>query len=190
MLACNPGEVDEAEAIRCAEDAYMRGVPAMGGRFVAASTERANETWVVHWNVHFEDGAVLRDGGYTTLVSADGRTRLSWGPRPLADAVEDFELSHPPVDGEERLPAGWSLERIKDMGIAAPELVTRSVTVMENGVDEMVELSARVIVDLGGMCLVLCDNEEDWHMGQWADRDTIACWGSYGTDLEYAINAL
>ena len=163
----------------------------LGGRFVAESAVRVNETWVVHWNIRLEDdGATIRDGGYTTLVSAEGRTRVSWDQRPVSDAVEDFETSRPPVDGEDRLPAGWSLERIKDMGIAAPELVTRPVTVMEYGVDDVFELSARVILDLGGLCLVLCDIEEDWHMGQWDDATTIVCWASYGTDLEYAINAL
>lgn len=40
------------------------------------------------------------------------------------------------------------------------------------------------------MCLVLSDESGDWHMGQWDDANTIACWGSYGTDLEYAITAL
>ena len=99
-------------------------------------------------------------------------------------------MPRPPVEGQEQLPAGWSLERIKDMGIVAPEFVTRSVTVMEYGVDDVFELSPRVILDLGGTCLVFSGNGEDWHMGQWDDANTIACWGSYGTDLEYPINGL
>ena len=71
IAGCDPGDVDETEAIRCAEDAYLRGVPVVGGRFVAESTERLNETWVVQWNVHLEDGATIRKDGYTTLVSPE-----------------------------------------------------------------------------------------------------------------------
>ncbi|MCP4963594.1 MAG: hypothetical protein GY925_30535 [Actinomycetia bacterium] len=108
----------------------------------------------------------------------------------MTDAVADFEADHEPVDGEDRLPGGWTLERVKDMGIAAPALVTRPVTVLEYGVDDVFELVPKVILDLGGMCLVLSDEWGDWHMGQWDDANTIACWGSYETDLEYAIIAL
>lgn len=182
--------MDEAHAIRVVEEAYLRSVPVLGGRFVAGSSELVSETWVVRWNVHREDGSTLRDDGYTTLVSATGRTRLSWDPRPVADAVAAFESDHKPVEGEDRLPDGWTLERIKDMGIAAPVIVTRSVTVMECGVDDVFELAPRVVLDRGGICLALNDESGDWHMGQWDDANTIACWGSYGTDLEYAINAL
>lgn len=62
----------------------------------------------------------------------------------MTDAVADFEADHEPVDGEDRLPDGWTLERVKDMGIAAPELVTRPVTVMDHGVDDVFELAPRV----------------------------------------------
>ncbi|MCP3878163.1 MAG: hypothetical protein GY701_07195 [Sulfitobacter sp.] len=182
--------MDEIDAIQAAEEAYLRGVPVLGGRFVADSCDLVSETWVVRWNVHREDGSMLRDDGYTTLVSAAGRTRLSWVPRPVADAVADFEADHEPVGGEDRLPEGWTLERIKDMGIPAPAIVTRPVTVLSDRVDGPVELAAVVILDLGGYCLVLTDDSDGWHMGQWTDADMIACWGSYGPDLEYAINSL
>lgn len=181
--------MDENDAIRAAEEAYLRGAPVLGGRFVAETCDQVSETWVVRWNIHREDGSTLRDDGYTALVSTKGRTRVSWDTQPVTDAVADFEADHEPVDGEERLPEGWTLERIKDMGIPAPAIVMREVTVSEDRVGGPVELAPMVVLDLGGdYCLALTD--DGWHMGQWHDANTIACWGSYGTDLEYAINAL
>ncbi len=183
--------MDEIDAVQAAEEAYLRGVPVLGGRFVAESCDLVSETWVIRWNIHREDGSILRDDGYTTLVSAAGRTRVSRVPRSAAEAVADFEADREPVAGEGRLPEGWTLERIKDMGIAAPAIVTRPVNVLEDLADGLVELDPMVILDLGGgYCLALIDDSDGWHMGQWTAADTIVCWGSYGPDLEYAINAL
>lgn len=141
------------------------------------------------WNLHAEEAPAWKDIDDTTLVSETGRTRYVDSSGSLTEAVADFEARHDPVPGEEDLPEGWSLERIKDLGLA-PVLVTRPVTVMEYGVDDLFELSPKAILDFRGLCLVLRSEWGDWHMGQWDDPDTIACWGSYGDDLGDAIAAL
>ena len=105
-------------------------------------------------------------------MSVAGSTRSSGHP-VRGCASELAKATHPPVDGEEYLPQGWSLERIKDMGFASPTLVAQRVTVLEHGVDDVFELSPQVILDVAGFCLVLDEEGREWHVGQWTDATTI-----------------
>ncbi len=90
----------------------------------------------------------------------------------------------------EKLPAGWTVERIRAMGVSDVCLVEQDIGVLEHGVDDLLELEPEVIINCGGLYLVLDRGDGEWHMGQMDGDETIVCWASYGADLERAIRAL
>jgi hypothetical protein len=93
------------------------------------------------------------------------------------------------------LPEGWTFERIREVAqvsevaLIPPETVVFLET-RDGDKSDYEQVTASVILQLGGLCLVLPDDEEDdWLMGQAADDGTIACWAYYGP-LEEALQAL
>lgn len=90
----------------------------------------------------------------------------------------------------DELPEGWTIDRIKAMGVATASLVSSTTYAVEDGVTDLIELSPTVIVDCGDQYLVHDETDNLWHMGQMDDDGTIWCWGAYGEDLGDAINGL
>ena len=89
------------------------------------------------------------------------------------------------------LPEGWTLQRIRDLGVRDVELLSiEGRDVFEDRVTDYVQLDPTVIVDCGGLCLVQDQSDGMWHMGQAENDGTIVCWGAYGEDLADAIAAL
>ncbi len=89
-----------------------------------------------------------------------------------------------------QLPDGWSLERIREMGVREVRLLSNKCYVVEDRVDDLVELDPACIIDCGGLQLLLDRADGEWHMGSMDDDGAIWCWGSYGADLAEAIRAL
>ena len=94
------------------------------------------------------------------------------------------------VDPGYGLPDGWTLDRIRRMGVKNPRLMPLDTIVLEDRVDDLVELTPVSIVDCGGLCLVLDADDGKWHMGTAGDDGQILCWVSCGSDLAAAIKAL
>lgn len=93
------------------------------------------------------------------------------------------------------LPEGWTFDRIRQLSQATEvALVASETTVFLDTRDgdrrDYERVRARVILHVGGLYLVLPEDEEDdWLMGQADDDGTIVCWAYYGP-LEEALQAL
>ena len=93
------------------------------------------------------------------------------------------------------LPEGWTLERLRQVAQATEAEVIppdRAVLLEVRTGDQTdyESVSPSVIVHVGGLYLVLPnDEEDDWLMGQADDDGTIICWAYYGS-LEEALQAL
>lgn len=88
------------------------------------------------------------------------------------------------------LPEGWDLDRVRAVGGLRdePALLPVATYVVEEGIDDLVELSPKAILDCGGLYLVL--DFAGWHMGHMdADDGSIVCWACYG-DLATALRGL
>jgi hypothetical protein len=72
----------------------------------------------------------------------------------------------------------------------APRLLdpTTPVTIETGSGARPIECS--VLIDCGDLVLAFDPVERDWLMGQQADDGTVACWASYGTDLDFALKSL
>jgi hypothetical protein len=93
------------------------------------------------------------------------------------------------------LPDGWDLTRLRSIEPAARLLPAdgRHVVVPNpiGSQTEYRELRAAVVIDVSGQCLVREAGEDAWWMDGLDPSDgTIVCWGSYGDDLDQAMQAL
>jgi len=89
------------------------------------------------------------------------------------------------------LPTGWTIERIRTLSqdrSATALSLDRLVVVEEPSQSEYTTLQPEVILGFHDLCLVLDDGE--WFMGQLDTDGSIACWASYGSDLDEAIRSL
>ena len=90
------------------------------------------------------------------------------------------------------MPTGWTLARVREVGGLAndPRLLDTAGSTATVETNEGIEpLNPLVIIDCGGLCLVL-DDDGDWYMGQPDGQEVIRCWGSYGSELDDALRAL
>ncbi len=123
-------------------------------------------------------------------VSVDCFRRIEELAQSLA-IPEEFWASADPVLLFGDFPAGWTADRVRERcgGSGPVKLLPTRTPVFESGVADILKLDPLVIVDVGGMKLVLDRTDEHWHMGQ-LDGDAVHCWGSYGTDRGVAIDSL
>ncbi|MFI0355974.1 hypothetical protein [Actinomadura sp. 9N407] len=94
------------------------------------------------------------------------------------------------------LPVDWTIERVRAVSgdDSATALPTERLVLVEERIGgqpayepvrpELVE----TILQFHGLCLVGIEGE--WYMGDLQPDGSIACWGSYGTDLQAAIRSL
>jgi len=90
------------------------------------------------------------------------------------------------------LPEGWTLERVREVGQLRdePRLLDRSTKVTLDTPTGLREVEPSIVLECGGLVLVLDASEGDWLMGQQSEDGSIVCWGSYGDDLESALRGL
>lgn len=99
------------------------------------------------------------------------------------------------IMGSMSLPDGWTLERVQRVSQAAKvELIPPDRTVFlelrTGDKTEYERVNSSVVLSVGGLYLVLPDDQEDdWLMGQADDEGPIICWAYYGP-LEEALLAL
>ncbi|MFF0012626.1 hypothetical protein [Streptomyces sp. NPDC005374] len=88
-----------------------------------------------------------------------------------------------------RLPAGWTLEEIREVSgdhNAVPLDIDRVVSSWP-AQDE--RLHAEYVLGFSGLCLVKAVNDDDWYMGSLNDDGSFLCWSVYG-DLYEALRGL
>jgi len=90
------------------------------------------------------------------------------------------------------LPVGWTLERVREVGQLrdAPYLLDRGTPVALDTPAGLEVIDPSVLIECGGLVLVLDSVESEWLMGQRADDGSVLCWSSYGADLEFALKSL
>ena len=95
------------------------------------------------------------------------------------------------VDGDD-LPVGWTLERVREVGQLrdAPQLLDRKTPVALDTPEGAQAIAPSVLIECGGLVLVLDSVEGEWLMGQQADDGSVECWSSYGPDLAFALRSL
>ncbi len=90
------------------------------------------------------------------------------------------------------LPEGWTLERVREVGQLRDEVRLldpgTSVTVETSDGPEFVD--ADLMIDCGGLVLVLDPVDGDWLMGEVDDAGVVRCWAGYGSDLGEALRSL
>lgn len=90
-----------------------------------------------------------------------------------------------------QLPAGWTLEEIRDVSgdPGAVVLGTDHVVTWRGWPDEDELLHPEIVLRFHGLCLVKPVNDEDWYMGSLNDDGSADCWSAYG-DLNEALRGL
>ena len=90
------------------------------------------------------------------------------------------------------LPVGWTLERVREVGQLRdpPHLLDRSTRVTIDTPNGVQVIDPSVLIDCGGLVLVLDSADSERLMGQQADDGSVMCWSSYGNDLEFALRSL
>jgi hypothetical protein len=90
-----------------------------------------------------------------------------------------------------RLPAGWTLDEIRDVSGDRDSVAldtNRVVTwVGRPGEDE--QLRPEIVLGFHGLCLVKLVNDEDWYMGSLNGDGSVDCWSAY-SDLYEALRGL
>ncbi|MFE9107578.1 hypothetical protein [Actinomadura geliboluensis] len=94
------------------------------------------------------------------------------------------------------LPAGWTIERVRTVSgddSAAVSPTKRPVLVEEwtdhQSAHEPVPADrVGTIIQFDGLCLVSIEGE--WYMGALQPNGSVACWASYGADLQEALRSL
>jgi hypothetical protein len=89
------------------------------------------------------------------------------------------------------LPDGWTLDQVRRLSgdVEATVLsLDRRVVLEAHATEDHVLLQPEIIISFHELCLVSADGE--WFMGNLAADGSVACWGSYGSDLGQAIQAL
>jgi hypothetical protein len=94
------------------------------------------------------------------------------------------------------LPAGWTIERVRTVSgddSAAVSPTERLVLVEEWSEHQSAHAPVPAdlvgtIIQFRGLCLVNIEGE--WYMGTLQPDGSIACWGSYGSDLQEALRSL
>lgn len=94
------------------------------------------------------------------------------------------------------LPTGWTIERVRTVSgdeSAAVSPTKRLVLVEERTEHQSAHepVPAGVvgtIIEFRGLCLVSIEGE--WHMGTLQPDGSVACWASYGADLQEALRSL
>ncbi|GAB7109465.1 hypothetical protein JCM4814A_77790 [Streptomyces phaeofaciens JCM 4814] len=89
---------------------------------------------------------------------------------------------------DERLPAGWTLEEIRDVsGDREAVALTTDRVVTGSWQDE--RLRPEIVLGFHGLCLVKAVGDDDWYMGSLNDDGSVLCWSAYG-DLREALRGL
>jgi hypothetical protein len=144
-------------------------------------------------------------------ATGSGRTVASFGsqphggraferhtrPDPRRYESRNVLASHPPSGHSARvdrdgLPVGWTLDRVREVGQLrdAPYLLDRGTPVTLDTPAGHQAIDPSVLIECGGLILVLDSVENEWLMGQQADDGSVLCWSSYGADLEFALKSL
>ncbi len=91
-----------------------------------------------------------------------------------------------------RLPVGWTLEWVREVGQLrdAPYLLDPGTAVTLDTPAGRQAIEPALLIECGGLILVLDAVENEWLMGQRADDGSVMCWSSYGADLEFALKSL
>ncbi|MFJ9344100.1 hypothetical protein ACIRP0_33200 [Streptomyces sp. NPDC101733] len=95
--------------------------------------------------------------------------------------------------------AGWTVERIRSVSRdrSATVLSPDRIVLVESAGAETgaggaaagyARLRPAVILAFHDLCLV--QEEDEWHVGRLNTDGSVACWASYGSDLEAALRAL
>jgi len=89
----------------------------------------------------------------------------------------------------EQLPAGWTLEGIRDVSgdRQATTLDTERIVTGWPAQDERIH--PEIVLGFHGLCLVKPVNDDDWYMGSLNDDGSVTCWSVYG-DLYEALRGL
>lgn len=92
---------------------------------------------------------------------------------------------------DERLPAGWSLERIREVSgdSEAVALDADRVVTWLGWPAEDEQLIPEVILGFHQLCLVKPVGDDDWYMGSLNDDGSVDCWSAY-SDLYEALRGL
>jgi hypothetical protein len=90
-----------------------------------------------------------------------------------------------------QLPEDWTLKRLRALEPTAELTDLPGLRVIDVTKDARPTLQPDLVINIGGQYLVRAGGLPEWWMGQ-LDKGTgeIHCWGTYGTDLEDAIEAL
>ncbi|MFF4351280.1 hypothetical protein [Streptomyces sp. NPDC001530] len=92
---------------------------------------------------------------------------------------------------DEQLPAGWTLEEIRNVSgdREATALDNDRVVTWQGWPAEDERLDAEIVLGFHGLCLVKPVNDDDWYMGSLNDDGSVDCWSAYG-DLYQALRGL
>jgi hypothetical protein len=90
------------------------------------------------------------------------------------------------------LPAGWTVERLRSASgdPEATALATDRVVSIDMLGQQPVVVQAAFVLAFHELCLVRTTDDDDWYMGALSNDGSIACWASYGSDLDQAIRGL
>ncbi len=90
-----------------------------------------------------------------------------------------------------QLPAGWTLEAIRDVSGDREAVVLDTDRVVtwrgRPGQDE--RLRPRIVLGFHGLCLVQPVDDGDWYMGSLYEDGSVDCWSAYD-DLHAALRGL
>ncbi|MET9416752.1 hypothetical protein ABZY03_21690 [Streptomyces klenkii] len=91
-----------------------------------------------------------------------------------------------------RLPAGWSLQQIREVSgdrEAVPLDTDRAVTrALPPAADEVI--CPAIVLGFHTLCLVQSADDAEWYMGSLNDDGSIICWSNYGDNLYEALRGL
>ncbi|MFE2493902.1 hypothetical protein ACFXKS_13040 [Streptomyces scopuliridis] len=86
----------------------------------------------------------------------------------------------------ERLPAGWTLTRIRDVSgdREAVLLDADRAAAWRGGPADGEKIRPEIVIGFHGLCLLKPIDSEDWCMGSLNDDGTVDCWSAYANFYE------
>ena len=84
------------------------------------------------------------------------------------------------------------MERVREVGQLrdAPYLLDAGTTVTLDTPAGRRVIEPALLIECGGLVLVLDAADQEWLMGERSDDGSVMCWSSYGPDLEFALKSL
>ncbi|MET7369466.1 hypothetical protein ABZS61_27115 [Streptomyces sp. NPDC005566] len=87
------------------------------------------------------------------------------------------------------LPAGWTLEEIRDVSGDRGAVPLDTDRVVTGWPDQDERLRPEIVLDFHGLCIVKAADDPLWYMGSLTEDGSVICWSIYD-DLHEALRGL